>query len=389
MNKIEELIAELCPDGVEYRKLGEICQIKNGRDYKHLESGRVPVYGSGGFMGFCVSKASHVGPTVLLPRKGSISNVFYVEGPIWNVDTVFYTIVNEDKLLTRYFYHVMLDAHIENYSTGSAARPSLTQTALKQIEIPVPPIEVQREIVRILDSFAELEAELEARKLQYTHYRDRLLSGESLEALDGKPVEMMRLGDVCNIQRGASPRPIKKFVTKDPSGVPWIKIGDVSTDGKYISCTEERITSDGAAKSRLLHAGDFVLSNSMSRGRPYILKIDGCIHDGWLSLTNFRNSFNSDFLYHLLKSSSIQRYWEMKINTGSVSNLNADLVKATPIPVPSQATQQKVVSILDRFDALTTSLTDGLPAEIEARRQQYEYYRDRLLDFPRKEDAAR
>ena len=79
----------------------------------------------------------------------------------------------------------------------------------------------------------------------------------------------------------------------------------------------------------------------------------------------------------------------MKINTGSVSNLNADLVKATPIPVPSQATQQKVVSILVRFDALTTSLTDGLPAEIEARRQQYEYYRDRLLDFPRKEDAAR
>ena len=79
----------------------------------------------------------------------------------------------------------------------------------------------------------------------------------------------------------------------------------------------------------------------------------------------------------------------MKINTGSGSYLNADLVKATPIPVPSQATQQKVVSILDRFDALTTSLTDGLPAEIEARRQQYEYYRDRLLDFPRKEDAAR
>ena len=264
---------------------------------------------------------------------------------------------------------------------------------MAKIHVPVPPLPVQEEIVRILDSFssleAELEAELEARKLQYTHYRDRLLSGESLEALDGKPVEMMRLGDVCNIQRGASPRPIKKFVTKDPSGVPWIKIGDVSTDGKYISCTEERITSDGAAKSRLLHAGDFVLSNSMSWGRPYILKIDGCIHDGWLSLTNFRNSFNSDFLYHLLKSSSIQRYWEMKINTGSVSNLNADLVKATPIPVPSQATQQKVVSILDRFDALTTSLTDGLPAEIEARRQQYEYYRDRLLDFPRKEDAAR
>ena len=169
---------------VEMKRLGGVCQIKNGRDYKHLESGNVPVYGSGGFMGICVSEASHIGPTVLLPRKGSISNVFYVEGPIWNVDTIFYTIVDEDSLLIRYFYHVMLNAHIENYSTGSAARPSLTQTALRRIEIPVPSLATQQKVVDILDHFDALTtsltdglpAEIEARRQQYEYYRGRLLN---------------------------------------------------------------------------------------------------------------------------------------------------------------------------------------------------------------------
>ncbi len=122
----------------------------------------------------------------------------------------------------------------------------------------------------------------------------------------------------------------------------------------------------------------------MSFGRPYILRIDGCIHDGWLSLCDFENSYLPDFLFHLIRSSYVQQYWLGKVNTGSVSNLNADIVKETPVPVPPLSEQRRIVDILDRFEAFTTSLSDGLPAEIEARRQQYEHYRDKLLDFPRK-----
>lgn len=180
MSRIDDLIAEYCPDGVEYKRLGDVCKIKNGKDYKHLSAGDIPVYGSGGVMDVRVDTSVYNRPTVLLPRKGSIANVFYVDGPFWNVDTIFYTVIDEEQVIPRYLYHVMMNAHIENYSTGSAARPSLTQSALNKIEIPVPPLPVQEEIVRILDSFssleAELEAELEARRKQYAYYRNELLT---------------------------------------------------------------------------------------------------------------------------------------------------------------------------------------------------------------------
>lgn len=178
MSRIDYLVAQLCPDGVEYKRLGEVAKIKNGRDYKGLPEGDIAVYGSGGIMEARVGVSAYDKPTVLLPRKGSISNVFYVDKPFWNIDTAFYTVIDESQLIPRYFYHVMLAAHVENYSTGSAARPSLTQSALNKIEIPVPPMEIQQEIVKVLDSFIRLEAELEARRAQYRYYRDQLLSFE-------------------------------------------------------------------------------------------------------------------------------------------------------------------------------------------------------------------
>lgn len=187
-----------------------------------------------------------------------------------------------------------------------------------------------------------------------------------------------------NISRGASPRPIQRFLTDDRNGVNWIKIGDVSKDAKYITSTKEKITKEGAQQSRMLHKGDFILSNSMSFGRPYILAIDGCIHDGWISMSGFEDTFIPDFLYHMLKSKPLQMYWLQKSSSGTVSNLNADIVRATPIPVPPISEQQRIVSILDNFESLVNDISDGLPAEIAARHQQYEYYRDQLLTFKRK-----
>ena len=121
-------------------------------------------------------------------------------------------------------------------------------------------------------------------------------------------VEFKELGEVMNITRGASPRPINIFITNDEDGVPWIKIGDVNPQSKYITQTKEKITKEGAEKSRFLKKGDFVLSNSMSFGRPYILKIEGCIHDGWISMQKFENELIADFLYFLLSSDIAQKY---------------------------------------------------------------------------------
>lgn len=190
-------------------------------------------------------------------------------------------------------------------------------------------------------------------------------------------VEFNNLGEVMNITRGASPRPIKKFITNDEHGVPWIKIGDVNSQSKYITHTKEKITKEGAKKSRFLKKGDFVLSNSMSFGRPYILKIDGCIHDGWISMQDFENVLIPDFLYYLLSSDITQKYWKQKASSGTVQNLNADIVRATKIPIPPLPIQEEIINILDRF----TQLEAELEAELEARRKQYEYYRNKLLTF--------
>ena len=189
-------------------------------------------------------------------------------------------------------------------------------------------------------------------------------------------VEYRTFGESATIVRGASPRPIKNFITTEPTGVNWIKIGDVKPGDKYITASAEKITPEGAKKSRTVKKGDFILSNSMSFGRPYILQIDGCIHDGWLAISDFSDSYLSDFLYHLLNSNGCQREMRKKASFGgAVQNLNADIVRSLVLPVPPLEVQREIVHILDSFTLLTAELT----AELTARKKQYEFYRDELL----------
>ena len=199
--------------------------------------------------------------------------------------------------------------------------------------------------------------------------------------LKGVEVEWKNFGEVAKIQRGASPRPIAKFITDDKNGVPWIKIGDTIPNSKYVHNTKERITSEGAKKSRILKKGDLIMSNSMSYGRPYILDINGAIHDGWASISNFGDKLNSDYLYHYLTSKIVQNYWLSKINSSSVSNLNADIIKSLQIPIPPLKAQKEVVRILEIFSKHETELTTELATELNARKSQYNYYRNQLFSF--------
>ncbi|MFY5818499.1 restriction endonuclease subunit S [Acinetobacter baumannii] len=206
--------------------------------------------------------------------------------------------------------------------------------------------------------------------------------------LAGTEVKWKTLGEIAKVQRGASPRPIAQYITDDVDGVPWIKIGDTSSGSKYVKNTAQKITIEGAKKSRVLKKGDFIISNSMSFGRPYILDINGAIHDGWASISNFEEKLNSNFLYHYLSSNGVQNYWLSKINSGSVSNLNADIIKTLLIPIPcpentkkSLEIQSEIVRILDVFSVMTAKLTAELTAELSIRKKQYNYYRDQLLSF--------
>lgn len=159
-----------------------------------------------------------------------------------------------------------------------------------------------------------------------------------------------KLDVLMKIARGASPRPIKDFITDSEEGVNWIKIGDVAAGEKFIIKTEEKITQEGAAQSRIVKIGDFILSNSMSFGRPYILKIDGCIHDGWLLLTDIDPRLNKDYLYEILGYQEIQNQFKQQAGGGVVQNLNADRVRSVKIPVPPLNIQQQIIAECEAVD---------------------------------------
>ncbi|WP_029038788.1 restriction endonuclease subunit S [Salinimicrobium xinjiangense] len=203
--------------------------------------------------------------------------------------------------------------------------------------------------------------------------------------LEGVEVQWENFGEVAKIQRGASPRPIAKFITDDKNGVPWIKIGDTVPNSKYVNKTKQKITFEGAKKSRILKKGDLIMSNSMSYGRPYILKINGAIHDGWASISDFGDKLNSDYLFLYLTSEIVQDYWLSKINSSSVSNLNADIIKSLQIPIPPLKVQKEIVRILEVFTKQTTDLTAELTTELNARKNQYWYYREQLFSFEESE----
>jgi type I restriction enzyme S subunit len=154
-----------------------------------------------------------------------------------------------------------------------------------------------------------------------------------------------KLGEICDIERGGSPRPIKSFLTHDADGVNWIKIGDATASGKYIYRTKEKIKPEGIKRSRMVYEGDFLLSNSMSFGRPYVMKTSGCIHDGWLVLR--KPQIDPDFLYHLLGSDLIFYQFDRLAAGSTVRNLNIGLVKTVEVPVPPLEEQRRIVGLLD------------------------------------------
>ena len=159
------------------------------------------------------------------------------------------------------------------------------------------------------------------------------------------------LGDICTVERGGSPRPIDDFITTESDGINWIKIGDTD-ESMYITKTAQKIKPEGMKKSRYVKPGDFLLSNSMSFGRPYILKIDGCIHDGWLVLRDENNVFDKKFLYYYLSAPITYEKFKSMAVGGVVNNLNSDMVRKIRVPLPSKQEQRDIADSLDKITNL-------------------------------------
>lgn len=174
---------------------------------------------------------------------------------------------------------------------------------------------------------------------------------------------MVCIGDVCDVERGASPRPINDYITDDPNGINWIKIGDGKPNSLYIQSTKEKITPEGARKSRFVKKGDLILSNSMSFGRPYILDIDGCVHDGWLIIRNSKGLFDPTYLCYMLGSDAIMQEYQRLATGGVVNNLNSDLVRSCKIPLPPLEAQKNIIAEIEQHQLAIKEYQDKIVEE--------------------------
>lgn len=358
MSKLTALIEELCPEGVGYKPLGEVVQIRNGKDWKSQAPGDIPVYGSGGRMQQSVAVASSKGPSVLLPRKGSLE-VQYVEEPIWNVDTVFTTVCDAEVLNTRFFYFAMKVIDLGRIST-SATRPSLTQSALRKLSIPVPPLEVQQEIVRVLDALIDLEqnlvSELKLRKKQFSQIRSSLINAEGRDTVP--------LGTIAqNLDSRRIPITQRDRVAGDipyygASGIVDY-VADYIFDGDYLLISE-----DGAnLKTRVAPIAFSISGKSWVNNHAHVLEFD--------------TYSERKFVEHYINQSDISAF----VSGGAQPKLNQKNLSALPIPVYSLSEKDCAVFKLDGFESLSQSIEQ----EIALRRKQYEFYRDELLTFKTKE----
>jgi type I restriction enzyme S subunit len=245
---------------------------------------------------------------------------------------------------------------IKDGSTGSA-QGGFNATKLGALCIPIPPLLEQQRIVGILDEAFEGIAKVRGnaeRNLQNTSalFESHL---QSVLTLRGPGWVDRTLDQACIVERGSSPRPIKKYFTTAPDGVNWIKIGDTEEGGKYVYSTAQKITPEGAQQSRFVKEGDFILTNSMSFGRPYIMKTSGYIHDGWFVL-RLNATIDSDYFYYLLSSRFVQDQFVRLASGSVVKNISGDLVKKAILPIPPLAQQHDIVKKLLEISCETQHL---------------------------------
>lgn len=393
MTNLETLIQELCPDGVEFVKLGEVCEIKTGKGITQKdcsESSKYPVYSGGKEpMGY-YKEFNRNANTVTVSRVGAYAGfVNYVTEDFYLNDKCFSVLPQKDEdINSKYLYYKLkaLECCIINMQSGGGV-PTINTKKVGSLEIPLPPIEVQTEIVRILDKFTsleaelemELEAELDCRKRQYEYYRDKLLSFDNVGRQE---VEWKKMSEVCLKTSKIN----WKLVECEYK---YIDLSSVDRDNHKISdCTIINKENAPSRAQQVVKTGDILFGTT----RPTLMRF--CYipkeYDGEVCSTGYcvirvnNEMINSHFAYHFLFTQKFQEYVEGHQKGASYPAISNKDVMSFELPIPSLQEQERIANILDRFESLTTSLQSGLPAEISARRKQYEYYRGKLLTFKRK-----
>ena len=305
--------------------------------------------------------------SLLMSFKLTIGKMAFAGDDLFTNEAIIAIPQNEDyDLHFLYYYLLQYDWRTLTEGNEKVKGATLNKQSIGKILLPIIPIDEQRRIVSYLDSSFKLIDEIKNKALKSLTEAKALFQSALAEAMEPKEGwEEKTLGDICFIARGGSPRPIKNFLTEDESGIPWIKIGDTEIGGKFINCTKEKIKKEGIKSSRFVRKGDFLLSNSMSFGRPYILKTDGCIHDGWLVLQNFKDTFIDDFLYYLLSCNYVQKQFDEYAYGSTVRNLKTDSVSRVSVNYPPLPTQKQIVSHLDKLSSKVRAIEEKYQKMVE------------------------
>ena len=370
MSNLADLIKELCPDGVEYKPLGEVAELRRGQSItkKNITPGDIPVIAGGRKPAYFTSSANRTGMTIVVAGSGAYAGfVSYWDQPIF-VSDAFSVKVNEEILVPRFTYHWMCGKQKELYSLKSGGGvPHVYPKDVAKFKCPIPPLEVQCEIVRILDQFttleAELEAELEARRAQYEYYRNQLLSYDALASRG--PVEWVKLKDIVSMRAGSSITS-KDIATVADSSHVYPCYGANGIRG-YVSAVTNRDNASIIGRQGAL-SGNISFAEA-----PFFATEHAVVVTPKVKLV-------LRWLYHTLIVAELSKY----VTKSAQPGLSVRRLEQVEVLFPSIEEQQRIADVLDRFDALVNDISSGLPAEIAARRAQYEYYRDRLLSFPEK-----
>lgn len=412
MSKLQELINKLCPNGVEFKPLAEVFEMRNGytpskNNPDFWEGGTIPWFRMDDIRenGRILSDSiQHITPSAIKGKGLFEANSFILattatigEHALIIADSLAnqqFTNIKVRKSLSNllvtkfiYYYMFIVDDFCKR-NTNVSGFASVDMDKLKKMPFPVPPIEVQEEIVRILDSFSDYAAELQARKQQYEYYRNLLLTfnpsaygcGTDDEQKDGVTtwmghnykIEWKKLGEIGNI---CMCKRILKHQTNTKSGIPFYKIG---TFGKVAdSYISEDLFMEYKKKYSFPQKGEILISASGTIGRAVIYDgEDAYFQDSnivWIN--NDESMVLNKYLYYFYQ------IVDWNVEGGTIKRLYNSNLSNTPIPIPPLELQEKIVAILDRFETLVNDLTNGLPAEIAAVKDQYEYYRNKLLTF--------
>lgn len=402
MNRIDDLVARFCPGGVEFKDLGVLLergsnvrwQDVQGQEFRYIDLTSVDrnahTIGETETIDSetAPSRAQqivHEGDVILGTTRPMLKRYCLIPAKYHGqICSTGYCVLRPktELLLPNFLFHLLGTETFYNYVEANqrgASYPAITDGAVKAFRIPVPPLAVQSEIVKVLDTFtelgAELEAELEARRRQYKYYRDALL------AFSDQNVRWATMAEVGVFFRG------RRFTKNDfdPEGVACIHYGDIYTQyGTAATATVSHVRSDMVSTLRFAKPGDLVIAavgetvEDVGKAVAWLGEGEVAIHDDCFA---FRHSLNPKFVSYYFQTTAFHAEKSKFVARAKIKRLSGESISKLAIPVPPPEEQERIVAILDHFDVLVNDISIGLPAEIKARRQQYEHYRDRLLTF--------